>query len=117
MSQTYVQPGHTLSFVAPTGGVTIDVPVVMGTLVVIPHATADAGATFEGAISGVHKVTKADSQAWTILAALYWDATNSVFTTSATGNTAAGKAAAPVASTAGLTTGYVLLNGLPGCCG
>lgn len=115
MAQTYIQPGHTLTLIAPTGGVTKGVPVVIGTKVVIPHVTAAEGAAFEASISGVHKITKAGSQAWGGLVAVYWDATNSVFTTTATDNTAAGLAAAAVGNGAGETTGYVLLNGLPGC--
>lgn len=52
---------------------------------------------------------KADSQAWTVGVLLYWDDTNKVFTTTSSGNTKVGAAAAAVANTAGLVTGEVIL--------
>jgi predicted RecA/RadA family phage recombinase len=41
--RTYQQPGETLTFTAPGGGVTVDVPVLIGRVVVIPTNTAAAG--------------------------------------------------------------------------
>ena len=43
---------------------------------------------------------------------VYWDASGGAFTTTATSNYRAGVAVEAVASTAGLTTGKVRLNGV-----
>lgn len=110
----YHQPGSIQTFVAPGGGVVAGQFYVFGTLVVCATVTASAGAEFAGKITGVFKVTKADSQAWTHGENVYLTAGSATtFTTTSGGNTLAGKAAGPVTSAAGQTTGYVLLNGLP----
>lgn len=112
MASTYIQPGDVMTFPAPTGGVTKGAPVLIGTLLVIPQNTVAQTLPFDGYVTGVHSVTKADSQAWTAGANVYWDDTAKVFTTTATSNHYAGNAAEAVASTAGLTTGKVRLNGI-----
>ena len=110
----YHQPGSIQTFIAPVGGVVSGRFYVFGALVVCATVTAAAGESFEGKITGVFKVTKADSQAWTHGENVYLTSGSATtFTTTAGGNTLAGKAAGPVAATPGLTTGYVLLNGLP----
>lgn len=115
MARTYVKPGHILTFTAPAGGVVSGTPLLIGALVVIPTVTAAAGLAFEGMVSGVQSVPKADSQAWTEGAKVYWDDTGKCFTTVASGNTDTGTVAvAAVASTGGLVIGTVLLNGKPG---
>ncbi|MGH0031732.1 MAG: capsid cement protein [Myxococcota bacterium] len=48
MGTKFVQPGDTITLTAPSGGVTVNVPIVIGNgLLVIPLRTASAGATFE----------------------------------------------------------------------
>jgi len=48
MGTKYVQDGCTLTLTAPSGGVTVDVPLVIGNgLLVVPLVTASAGASFE----------------------------------------------------------------------
>ena len=54
---------------------------------------------------------KADTQAWTVGALVYWDDVNKVCTTVAGSLKLIGVATLPVANTAGLTTGRVRLNG------
>lgn len=55
-----VQPDSTLlTMTAPVGGVTADVPVVIGGLCVVPVADADAGALFAGYTVGVFELPKA----------------------------------------------------------
>lgn len=112
MAKTFVQDGCRLDLIAPSGGVTAGTPVLMGTIVVIPSSTVAQTLAFVGMIAGVHLVTKAASQAWTVGAKVYWDDTNKNFTTTASENTAAGIAVEAVGSGAGETTGKVLLNGL-----
>lgn len=101
-----------MTFTAPAGGVTSGVPVLIGDLLVIPVADADAGDSFAGSTTGVYSVTKVGSQAWTEGATVYWDDGNSRFTTTATGSYKAGVAAAAVGSGAGETTGTVRLDGI-----
>lgn len=111
----YVQPGEVLTLIAPVGGVVSGQFYVHGTLVVCATVTAAAGAQYAGKICGVFQVTKAGSQAWTEGAAVYLTSGSATtFTTTAGGNTAAGVSVGIVGSGAGETTGYVLLNGLPG---
>lgn len=114
MANSYDKPGHVQTFVAPSGGVVSGGFYVHGTLVVKAMTTRAVGENYEGEISGVHQVTKVGSEAWTHGALVYWDAGNTRFTTSSSGNTLAGVAAGAVGSGSGETTGYVLLNKLPG---
>jgi len=112
MAKTYIQPGDVLTFTAPTGGVTAGVPVLIGALVVIPTASVAQTLPFSGMITGVHSAPKTDSQAWTEGALVYLDNTNHLFSTTATvGFFRAGVAVEAVASTAGLVTGKVRLDG------
>lgn len=112
MSRTNIQPGDVMTFTAPSGGVVAGTGVLIGALLVIPQATVAQGLPFDGVVTGVVSHAKADSQAWAEGASVYWDNTNKVFTTTATSNYYAGTAAEAVASTAGLTTGKVRLNGI-----
>jgi predicted RecA/RadA family phage recombinase len=112
--KNYRQPGEILTFTAPSGGVVSGGFYVIGTLVACACIDADEGDPFTGKITGVFEVTKAPSQAWTEGAAIYYDAGNTRFTTTAGGNTAAGNAVAAVGGGADETTGLILLNGLPG---
>jgi predicted RecA/RadA family phage recombinase len=114
MSTTYIQSGDVLTMPAPTGGVTAGTPILIGTKVMIPRTTAAEAADADFHVGGVHKVTKAGSQAWTIGAAVYWDDTAKDFTTTSSGNTAAGIAVEAVGSGSGETSGKILLNGIPG---
>lgn len=110
----YRQPGGVQTFTAPVGGVVAGGFYIHGTLVVCACHDADAGDEYSGKINGVFEVTKAASQAWTHGASVYLPAAPSQeFTTTAGGNTLAGKAAGTVGAGASETTGYVLLNGLP----
>jgi predicted RecA/RadA family phage recombinase len=81
--KNYLQPGCTLTFTAPAGGVTTGVAVLIGALVVIPATTAAAGETFEGALDGVYEnqaKTDGAGSAWTVGAPLYFDSATSEFT-------------------------------------
>lgn len=111
MSTKTISEGKILTLTAPEGGVTSGVPVKIGTLVVVPQVTADAGASFAAASEGVHSVTKVGSQAWTEGAVVYWDAGDARFTTTAADGYPAGVAVEAVGSGAGETTGKVKLFG------
>lgn len=114
--ENFIQPGETLEFIAPGGGVTSGTPKQIGQVLVVPTESASATALFRGMIRGVFRVTKVGSQAWTEGAIVYWDAGNSRFTTVGPGNLRAGFAVLGLAtampgSGAGETTGYVMLTG------
>lgn len=111
----YVQAGGVQTFTAPSGGVVSGNFYVHGTLVVCATTTAAQGDPYEGKIGGVFQVAKDGSQAWTHGAAVYLKSGSATtFNATSGGNTLAGVAAGTVGSGAGETTGYVLLNGLPG---
>lgn len=108
----FKQPGDSIEFTAPSGGVTSGTPVLIGQLLVIPAVTAAQTIKFVGKTTGVFTVTKVGSQAWVEGAIVYWDAGNSRFTTVAAGNFRAGVATVAVGSGAGETTGVVRLDGV-----
>lgn len=108
----FVQSGPAIEFTAPGGGVTVDVPVLIGNILVIPTVSAAAAARFVGMIRGVFRqMTKVGSQAWVEGAIIYWDNGNSRFTTVGAGNVRAGFAVEAVGSGASETTGTVYLDG------
>lgn len=98
-------------FTAPApANVTKDVPLLMGTLFVIPSSTQLSGELCSFVKRGKVKVPKVTSQAWaTVGAKVYWDDTNKNVTTTSSGNSLIG-AVAEAAGSAD-TVGYVLLNG------
>ena len=109
----FVQSGPAIEFTAPGGGVTVDVPVLIGSVLVVPTVSADATARFVGRIQGVFRnMTKVGSQAWAEGARVYWDNGNSRFTASGAGNQLAGFAVEAVGSGASETTGTVYLTGV-----
>lgn len=106
-----VQKGDSLKLTAPTGGVTSGVPVLIGALLVVPVASADQGEIFAGQTCGVFDCAKVSAQAWTEGATVYWDDTNSRFTTAAaTGLFKAGVAAQAAANPT--ATGAVRFDGI-----
>jgi predicted RecA/RadA family phage recombinase len=108
----YIQPGDVVEYTAPSGGVTKDVPVLIGQLLVIPTVTVAQTLRFNGLTRGVISVTKVGSQAWAEGAVVFWDAGNSRFTTAGAGNFQAGTAVEAVGSGSGATTGVVRLDGI-----
>jgi hypothetical protein len=102
-----------LTFVAPSAGVTLELPVVIGGVLVLPLATAAGGADFQGLVMAAHgnklikatKVAGSSGCAWTVGAVLGWDTTNG-FNLTLTGDTLGFIAAKPAATTD--TVGWVL---------
>lgn len=80
----------------------------VGGYLAIAHDDIAANATGPVHVEGVFSVTKAAGTAWTAGQRIYYDATNSNFTPTQTGNQFAGLAFKAAASAA--TTGYVDLN-------
>jgi predicted RecA/RadA family phage recombinase len=110
--KNFVQPGESMTYTAPMGGVTSGVGVQIGQILVIAAITAAAGDPFTGITCGVISHAKAGSQAWAEGAIVYWDEGNKRFTTVAAGHLQAGTAAAAVGAGAGETTGVVRLDGI-----
>jgi predicted RecA/RadA family phage recombinase len=106
--KNFIQPGCTMTFTAPGGGVTKDVPVLISSLVVIPVNTVAAGLPFEGMIEGVFTQPKTAGATWSEGQVLYFDSATSSFTTAASA-TARRAGAAVAAALSGDTTGKVRL--------
>lgn len=83
--------------------------VLVGALFGIAVADAANGADVVLATRGIYTLPKTSAQAWTVGAKVYWDNTNKVCTTSASGTTLIGVAAAAAANPS--AAGDVRLNG------
>jgi predicted RecA/RadA family phage recombinase len=110
MGTTYVQQGDVLTLTAPTGGVTAGVPLLIGSLLVIPRTTAAQTVAFDADVVGVHAYTKTASQAWSEGQNIYWNTSTAQFDSDPTTGPLVGVAVAAVAGGAGDTTGTVRLT-------
>lgn len=108
MGTIFVQPGCSMEFTAPSGGVTVNVPVLIGGLFVIPAVTAAAAARFNGLLEGVFTLPKATGEVWTEGAPAYWDVANA----RASFDSSVGQQIGAITASAltGDTTGVVRLN-------
>lgn len=98
MAKNFVQPGQVLTLTAPTGGVVSGNAYLIGALLCIALGTAAQGEQFEAQVTGVWRLPKTAAQAWTEGAAVYWNTTTKLATTTATGNTFIGHAVADAAN-------------------
>lgn len=94
MAKNFVQPGHVLTLIAPAGGVVSGNGYLIGALFVVALISAPEGQPFEGQCTGVFRLPKTSTEAWTEGAAVYWDADAGEATTVATDNTLIGHAVA-----------------------
>ena len=108
----YIGPGDTVTRVAPVGGVVSGAPVLLGSLLVVPGATAAEADTFGAQVTGEFRGVKPGSQAWTQGAKIYWDNSAMKFTTTSGGNTLVGTASEAVGAGADETAGIVRLDGV-----
>lgn len=108
--KNYVQRGDTVTFTAPTGGAASGIPVVIGSLCLIPICDVEEGEEGDGDVMGVFELPKASTDAPTQFQKAYWDATNGVVTTTDSGNTLIG--VFMDALEAGTETAAVRLNGV-----
>ncbi|NEX45189.1 DUF2190 family protein [Pseudotabrizicola algicola] len=83
--------------------------VVAGSVYGVAQESVASGADVVLVRKGIFQLPKTSAQAWTVGAKIYWDAGNAVCTTSASGNTLIGAAAAVAANPS--ATGLVLLDG------
>lgn len=106
--QNYVQPGASLTLPA-SEDVTSGRGILIGSIFGIAQHDADSGDDVSILRHGVVTHAKTSAQAWAVGAKLYWDNTNKVFTTAASGNTLVGAAGAAAANPS--DTGTVVLDG------
>lgn len=74
-----------INLAAPTGGVTVDVPVLIGGLFGVPITTAAVGVEFGLQIRGEADLPKTSALAISAGDELFWDKTNSVVNTTSNG--------------------------------
>lgn len=110
--KNFVQPGESVEFTAPAGGVVSGVGVQIGQFFVIPTVTAAEGARFNGLCEGVITHEKPGTQAWAEGAVVFWDEGAKKITTVSAGNLQIGVATVAVGNGAGETTGTVRLDGV-----
>ena len=108
--RSYVQPGNTLTLVAPYA-VASGAGALVGSIFGVANGAVANGAEGEFDVVGVFDLAKAGTQAWTQGVKVYWDNTAKVTTNVATANTLTGVAVAAVAGGAGDIVGRVRLNG------
>ena len=110
MTYSYRDEGEAVSCIAPSGGVTVDVPVLIGSLFGVPAVTAAEAATFNLLTHGVwDALPKTTGTAWTAGQKLYWNDSTHKFTTVATDIDVGAHAVDAAGSSA--TTGAVRLSG------
>ena len=109
MATNYVQPGTTVTMVAPSGGATAGVGILIGQLFGVALETVIEGANFEMAVEGVFTLAKKDETAIAAGAPVYWDDTLKQVDDNSTSQKEVGIAVEGKAVTAGLVTIKVLL--------
>ena len=91
MATNYIQPGDTLTIPAPaavlSGGV-----VIAGDIRGIAQGDAISGAPVDVSTRGVWELPKVAANAFTLGAKVYWNGTDALATTTASGNTLLGVA-------------------------
>lgn len=106
--KNFVSPGENITLAAPydrSAGEGALVGAVFG----VAQEDVLSGADVVLVRRGVFEMAKTSAQAWTVGAKIYWDDANKVCTSTASGNTLVGAAAAAAANPS--ATGTVLLDG------
>ena len=106
--KNYVYSGEKIDLAAPAA-VTSGAPILIGALFGVCQNTAAEGEDLVVVTQGVFDLPKTSAQAWTIGQKVYWDATNSVVSSTATGNSLIGVATEVAANPSDI--GRVRLNG------
>jgi predicted RecA/RadA family phage recombinase len=109
MAKNYIQPGEVLDFTNTTGAtIASGAGVLIGVRLGVAKTDIANNATGSVAMKGVHELPKLGTDVVAQGALLYWDNTNKRLTTTASGNTAAGYAAA--AASGSVSTVRLSLN-------
>ncbi|MCB5199025.1 DUF2190 family protein [Loktanella sp. TSTF-M6] len=106
--KNFIQQGENVTVTAAADVVSGQF-LAVGALTGVAQGDAATGEEVVLVRRGVFALPKASAQAWTVGAKVYWDATNSVMTTTASGNTLVGVAFTVAANPSDL--GDVLLDG------
>lgn len=107
MTTRYKAPGNVWNN-TPGSAVASGAVVLMGATIGVALAAIAANATGSVAVKGVYTLPKLSTDVVAQGALLYWDNTNSRLTTTASGNTLAGRAA--IAAGSGVATVDIDLN-------
>jgi predicted RecA/RadA family phage recombinase len=105
------------NYIAPSENITVSAPydvqagggALVGSVFGVAQFDAEIGADVVLVRRGSFDLAKTSAQAWTVGAKLYWDDTNKVVTTTASGNILIGAAVALAANPSPI--GSVLLDG------
>ncbi|MFG1179951.1 DUF2190 family protein [Xanthobacter versatilis] len=108
--RNYVQPGDTVTFTAPAGGLASGAGALIGSLFGVAAASAAAGADVELVTRGVFDLPKAAGIDFAAGERAYWSTAAKAVTDVAAGNTLIGVATRATAIPA--TTVRVRLNGV-----
>lgn len=106
--KNYIQPGENLTLTM-AAAVTSGEGVLVGSIFGVAQGDAAIGEAVVLVRRGVFSLPKVSAQAWTAGAPVYWDDTNGVVTTVATGNQLVGAAVEDAANPS--ASGVVLLDG------
>ncbi len=106
--RNFITPGEHVTITA-AAAITSGQPVLVGDLFGVAQGDAAIGEDVVIVRRGVFELPKTSAQAWTVGAKVYWDGTNNVCTTTASGNKLIGVAVAVAANPS--ATGRVLLDG------
>jgi predicted RecA/RadA family phage recombinase len=101
MAKTYIQPGHTITVAAPTGGVLSGQGVLIGTLFGIAQYDAVEVADVEILTGGVVEIGKTSALQIDVGDRLFWDGTNKVVNKTATAQVCVGVAVSAAANPSG----------------
>ena len=107
--KNWIQPGEHITL-AMTAAVTSGAGVLVGDIFGVAQGDAEIGEAVVLVRCGVFEMPKTSAQAWTAGAKVYWDDTNKVVTTTASGNKLIGAAVEVAANPS--ATGIVLLDGV-----
>ncbi len=110
MGTTFISEGCVAEYTAPAGGVTVNIPVLIGGVFVIPQVTAAATVVFAGYVDGIHTLPKTAGEGALVQGQpAFWDATNAKVTINPSLGLSIG--AINAAAATGDTTCTVRLNG------
>jgi len=105
----YDSPGEIVTLTAGAN-LTAGTGVLIGSLFVVPTISVSSGDRFTGLVTGVVEHAKTSAQAWTEGVKIYFDASPPEMTTTSSGNTLVGVAAAAADNPS--ATGFVRLDGV-----
>ncbi|WP_396616790.1 DUF2190 family protein [Lysobacter soli] len=108
MAKNYIQPGDVLDLTVSGAAITSGSGVLIGTRLGVALKDGAIGETIAAAVKGVYNLPKLGSDVVAQGAALYWDNTNKRLTTTASGNSLAGYAAAAAGN--GVASVNIALN-------